>query len=211
MLVFLKHNLVFFAVPKTGTTSYQAALKGKADIIMRGAPAAKHMNVRKYERAFAPFLDKTFNLRPERMAVLREPLDQMRSWYKYRSRLRANDKNSTANMTFEEFLLQSMKPKPTPAASVGNQLHFVMGKDGTNAVQHLFAIEHAELLNEFLANIFGEMPKIPRKNVSPKAPTPLSDELAQRFRQERADEYALYNAVIQSGGYLHTQLPGDES
>lgn len=86
MLVFLKHNLVFFAVPKTGTTSYQAALKGKADIIMRGAPAVKHLNMRKYERSFGPFLNKAFNLTPERMAVMRDPLDLMRSWYKYRSR-----------------------------------------------------------------------------------------------------------------------------
>ena len=211
MLVFLKHNLVFFAVPKTGTTSYQAALKGKADIIMRGAPAVKHLNMRKYERSFGPFLQKAFNLVPERMGVMREPLDLMRSWYKYRSRLKADDKNSTANMSFEQFIELSLQFKPPSVAAVGTQMNFLAGKSGKNGMHHLFAIEHAELLDEFLANIFEEPMKIPRKNVSPKAPTPISDELALRFREERADEYALYDALIASGGYLSTPQEDTES
>jgi hypothetical protein len=204
MLVFCKYNLIFFAVPKTGTTSYHAALKGKADIIFRGRPAVKHMNVRKYQRSFAPFLDKAFDLRPETMAVMREPLDLMRSWYKYRSRLPKGDKNGTKGISFEQFIRAALQENSPPYAAVGNQMTFLQNDAGTNGVNHLFAIEHADVLNEFLGNVFNDLGKIPRKNVSPSVPTPISTDLEAEFREARADEYALYNQVIKAGGYLNT-------
>jgi len=79
MLVFGDANLVLFAVPKTGSTAYHLALRGKADISLINKPFLKHMSMRKYEADFAPFLQKAYGLAPARVAVMRDPLEQLRS------------------------------------------------------------------------------------------------------------------------------------
>ena len=101
MLVFFKENLVFLAVPKTGTTAYETALRGRADIIYRKRPSLKHTPARKFVRVIAPYLDSAHDLRPETMAVIREPVDQMRSWYRYRQKPALDGApNSTKGMSF---------------------------------------------------------------------------------------------------------------
>ena len=42
MQIFFKQNLAMLAVPKTGTTALEAALRGKADILFKGR--RKHMS-----------------------------------------------------------------------------------------------------------------------------------------------------------------------
>ena len=126
MLVFFKENLVFLAVPKTGTTAYEAALRGRADIIYRKRPSLKHTPARKFVRTIAPFLDKVHDLRPETMAVIRDPLDQLRSWYRYRQKASLDGQpNSSKGMSFEEFVGGFLSDSPPPPAKLGTDTYFI--------------------------------------------------------------------------------------
>ena len=83
MLVFSEQNLVLFAVPKTGSTAMEVALKPWADIAFY--KQRKHTPVGRYQRKVAPFLREAYSLTPETMAVIRAPLEHLRSWYRYRA------------------------------------------------------------------------------------------------------------------------------
>jgi hypothetical protein len=51
--VFFEQNLVFLAVPKTGTTAIEGALRSKADIVF--AKSRKHTTGMLYRMKIAPF------------------------------------------------------------------------------------------------------------------------------------------------------------
>ena len=72
MQIFFKQNLAMLAVPKTGTTALEAALRGKADILFKGR--RKHMSAAAFDKHCAPFLRNAYKLTPERIAVIRDPL-----------------------------------------------------------------------------------------------------------------------------------------
>ena len=127
MLVFVDANLVLFAVPKTGSTAYHLALRGKADISLINKPFLKHMSMRKYEADFAPFLQKAYGLAPARVAVMRDPLEQLRSWYRYRQKPKSRAKagqHAALGLSFDEFVQETLKERPQPMARVGSQYDF---------------------------------------------------------------------------------------
>ena len=84
MLIFSPQSLAFIAAPKTGTTAIEMALKPKADIIF--TKRRKHISAQRFHARIAPFLETEFGMRPDRFAVIREPEEQIRSWYRYRAR-----------------------------------------------------------------------------------------------------------------------------
>ncbi|WP_375569193.1 hypothetical protein ABWH93_15210 [Seohaeicola saemankumensis] len=211
MLVFAAANLVLFAVPKTGSTAYHLALRGKADIVLAGRAAIKHMTARKYDRHFAPYLAQAHGLTPERVAVIRDPLEQVRSWYRYRQRPdTAGRPNSAAGLSFDEFVLASLQDDPPPYARLGNQLAFVSDRQGTIRIDHLFAYERPVVFRQFLSDRLGFEVKTNQKNVSPPAPTPISPQVEARLRAARTDEFALHDSILAAGGHLVTTL-GDSA
>lgn len=204
MLVFVDANLVMFAVPKTGSTAYHLALKGSADIVLSGKAAYKHMSVRKYERHFAPFLQQGYGLTPERLAVMRDPLEQIRSWYKYRSRPSVRqEKGVLEGMSFDTFVEAVIQDRPPKFAQIGSQLSFLTDEDGNLGVDHLMAYERPVLLRRFLVKNLGKEFETKQKNVSPDIDAPLSPEMTDRLRRARAKEFALYDQIVDAGGHLH--------
>ncbi|WP_299351591.1 sulfotransferase family 2 domain-containing protein [uncultured Shimia sp.] len=201
MLVFFKQNLTFFSVPKTGTTAYSMAMKPHADIIF--GRRVKHMTVGKYHSKFAPFLRRTFDLTPERFAVMRDPVDQLRSWYKYRSRRKITDSaTSTRGVSFDEFVLDAISDTPTVSKAIGSQYRFLSIRDGSVPVHHLFAYEQQDLLKGFLADRFEEDLTFKDKNVSPDIPAPISPEVEAKLRAARQQEFDLYARIRDAGGVL---------
>ena len=201
MLVFFKENLVFLAVPKTGTTAYQAALRGRADIIYRKRPGLKHTPARKFQRLIAPFFDKVHDLRPETMAVIREPVDQLKSWYRYRQKPALTRlPNSTKDMSFEEFVRAYLSSDPPPPAKIGSQFKFLSNDIGDVLVDHLFAYERPLTIKQFLEDRFDMSLDIPVKNVSPKGiDTSLSRELEGKLKERLAPDISLHTEVLKTG------------
>ncbi|WP_372885600.1 hypothetical protein [Shimia sp.] len=201
MLVFFKPNLALFSVPKTGSTSYGLALRGHADIAF--AKRTKHMTVGKFHNKVAPFLAKTFGVTPERMAIMRDPEDHLRSWYRYRCRKKLRDSPaSTIDQSFDEFVLDVIGAAPSPGARIGSQYKFLSLADGTVPVHHLFAYEDQPQIRGFLEERLQAELQIGHKNVSPPVAAPLSPEVADRLRAARAEEFALYARLCDAGGHL---------
>ena len=202
MLIFLRHRLAFLAVPKTGTTAVEMALRPKAEVIF--SRNRKHINAQRYMRKIGPFLEDTFGIFPEPLAVMRDPVDQIRSWYKYRTadRLKGSDLSS-AELSFDDYVRAVISRDPPPFAQIGSQFTFLTDDAGEVQVDHLFAYEKQLAFRQFLSERLEDTVEIAPKNISPAIDAPLSDEVAAQLRAARADEFALYDRLMAAGGYLH--------
>ncbi len=207
MLVFFKANLALFATPKTGSSAYHIVLKRYAEVALLNQSKVKHMTVRKYHRHLAPFLKDAYDISPERVAVMRDPVSQARSWYSYRQRPRTKGTaNSTLGISFDEFIEQMLQPKPPQFAQIGSQATFLSLPEGGLGVEHLFAYEKLDLFHGFMEKRIGTTFKTKKINVSPTLPAPLSPALEERFRAARKDDFDLYDRMMAAGGHLQTDL-----
>ncbi|WP_370402089.1 hypothetical protein [Sulfitobacter sp. JB4-11] len=206
MLIFLPSRLAFLATPKTGTTAVETALKSQAEIIFRGS--RKHTPAMRFRRKVVPFVENTFGVQLEGVAVMRDPVDQIASWFRYRSSDRLEGSPlSTAGLSFEQFVMEVIDDDPPPRAQIGSQFSFMTNGDGKVMVDHIFAYESQPAFRTFMADRLGKGLKFKAKNVSPPVRTDLSNQAEQRLRQARAAEFALYEAVVATKGHLHTPLP----
>lgn len=204
MQIFFKQNLAMLAVPKTGTTALEAALRGKADIQFKGR--RKHMSAAAFDKHCAPFLLKAYKLTPERIAVMRDPLDHLRSWYKYRTReVLLSSPKSSAGMSFDAYVRDALADPHLPHVNVGTQFKFLTLKKGTPPLHHLFAYEQMPVLLSFLEGRFGRAIALNQANASPAIDTEISPETEARFRKARAEDYALYNRVLEADGHLQLE------
>lgn len=204
MQIFFKQNLALLAVPKTGTTAYEAALRGEADIVFK--KRRKHMSAEVFDKTCAPFLRRAYRLTPERVAIMREPLDHLSSWYRYRTRpALAGNRKSTAGMSFDAFVRDTIQSPAPPHANVGTQWRFLTLKDGSVPLHHVFAYEAQATFLGFLQERFGKALELPEVNVSPAVDTRISPETRAAFRAARAEDYALYARVINAGGHLQLE------
>ena len=204
MQIFFKQNLAMLAVPKTGTTALEAALRGKADILFKGR--RKHMSAATFDKHCAPFLSKTYKLTPERIAVIRDPLDHLRSWYKYRTReVLLSSPKSSSGMSFDAYVRDALDNPKLPHVNVGTQFKFLSLKNGTLPLHHLFAYEQMPVLLDFLEERFGRPIALKQANASPAIKTEITPETEARFRAARADDYALYARVLKAGGHLELE------
>jgi len=123
MLVFWKEKLVFLAVAKTGTTALEGALAPRAALVVRDPPILKHTPIYRYNRFLRPYLEKGGADDLETTALVRHPVSWLGSWYKYRGRddLKGHQ-NSTADVSFDEFVDEYTKGRPAPFANVGSCL-----------------------------------------------------------------------------------------
>lgn len=201
MQVFFKLNLAILATPKTGSTALETALAPFADITFAGR--GKHMNAGQFHRRFAPFLNDLYGLTPERVAVMREPLDHMKSWYRYRLRNDlAGSRRSTRGISFDRFIRAAISDDAPPYAKVGRQAGFLSMRDGMVPLHHLFAYETPDRLTAFLSDRFGTDLRQERINVSPDADTTISDETLADFHAARTEDFALYQRIADADGHL---------
>ena len=209
MLIFSDQSLAFIAVPKTGTTAVEMALKPRADIAF--SKQRKHMTAQRFHTKLAPFLLDTFSLAPERVAVIRDPVEQIRSWYRYRNGpRREGTARSTNGCSFDEFVLGVIADDPPAFAGIGSQYNMLTSGNLKNAgdvlVHHLFAYENQPLFRGFLSERFEKEIVLKQKNVSPPADAPLDSAVEAQLRKVRAHEFDLYDRVLQASGHLETAV-----
>ena len=206
MLVFSKEKLVFLSVPKTGTTAYQDALAPHASMIVRDPPELKHAPVFRYNRFFRPALEKFCGEGLDVLAVMREPVDWLGSWYRYRRRDgMQGTRTSTHDQSFDDFVLAYTKGDRPPFANVGSQAKFLEPQKNGTAVSHLFRYDDQAGLWAFLKSRLGIDVKLKRLNRSPALDLSLPSDTEARLRRKCAAEFTLYESIGPAGAY--TPLP----
>lgn len=196
MLVFFKERLAFLSVPKTGSTAYQTALATRADMAITDPPLLKHAPVYRYNRFIRPMFLNVCDAEMELMAVMRDPVSWLSSWYRYRQRPFMKDKpNNTFGISFDDFVLGYMKGKRPGFAEVGSQLKFLERQPNGTGITHLFRYEDQKSLQNFLEDRLDVKLSLAQENVSPAIEVALSPEIEERFRRKFADEFALYDTI----------------
>jgi hypothetical protein len=202
MLVFWKQGLVFLSVPKTGTTAWEEALAPHAAIAVLDPPELKHAPLYRYNRFFRPMFEKACKTDTvETLAVMREPISWLGSWYRFRRRPFMQGKpNATFDVSFDDFVTAYMQ-KDTPGfANVGSQARFLEPRPNGTAIDHLFRYEDQPGLLRFLEDRLEMRIVLPRSNVSPEMDLTLSRSVENRLRDVCAEEFALWDAIPVRGG-----------
>ncbi len=197
MLIFPEARLALLAVPKTGTQALETALAPHAAIRLTGPPRLTHLTVRQFRRRLLPLLAEAGIGDLRTVAVMREPIDWLGSWFRYRARpaIRGQPR-STEGLDFDTFIEGYLAAEPPEWARVGAQARFLSAEEGVPDIDILFPYEpgHAALA-AFLEARLGVRLDLPRTNVSPPRPLTLSPGLEARLRRERAEDFALWEAV----------------
>jgi hypothetical protein len=132
----------------------------------------------------------------ELMAVMREPVSWLGSWYRYRQRPFMKDKpNSTFGISFDEFVLAYMKGDKPGFADVGSQLNFMKSQPNGTGITHYFRYEDQPRLQSFLKERLDVELSLTQENVSPQMDLDLSADVEMRFKRKFADEFALYDSI----------------
>ncbi|OAN76686.1 gamma-glutamyl kinase [Sulfitobacter sp. EhC04] len=196
MLVFFKERLAFLSVPKTGTTAYESALAARADMVISDPPMLKHAPVYRYNRFIRPMFERVCGVELEVMAVMREPISWLGSWYRYRQRPFMEGKpNATHGISFDDFVLAYMKSDKPGFADVGSQVQFMKSQPNGTGITHFFRYEDQPRLNAFLEERLEVTLSLARENVSPAIALRLSPGVEERFRRKCAEEFALYQSI----------------
>ncbi|MEM6939677.1 MAG: hypothetical protein AAF943_05930 [Pseudomonadota bacterium] len=201
MLIFLRHALAYLAVPKTGTTAIETALRPQAEIIF--TRRRKHITAARYRNKVAPFLEDTFGVRPVSVAVMREPVDQLRSWFRYRAQDRLlGTMQSTAGIDFDTFVTEAISDAPPPRAQIGRQFRFLTDGRGALCVNHLCAYEAQEKLIAFLSERLEMEIDVPPRNVSPMVEAELSPQTLSSLKAARPEDFELHARLLAQGGQM---------
>lgn len=196
MLVFWKQRLVMLAVPKTGTSAYARALGATASMVVSDPPELKHAPVYRYNRFFRPMFEKAGGAEMELLAVVREPIDWLGSWYRYRQRPFLDGKpTSTRGVSFDAFCDAFSRGDRPPFAEVGSQSKFIEPRPNGVAVTHLFRYENQAGLLGFLEDRLGCAIDLPRANVSPRQDLDLSPGTEARLRRKCAADFDVWESA----------------
>lgn len=196
VLVFWKERLAFLAVPKTGTSAFEVALGPRADMAILNPPELKHAPVYRYNRFFRPMFEKMGADDMETLAVMREPVSWLSSWYRYRQRpFMAGKPNSTESLSFDDFVDGYCKGNRPGFADVGSQAKFLEPRPNGTRVTHLFRYEDQNRLIGFLEERLSVTLDLPRENVSPAMEVSLSPRMEQKLRRKCSAEFELYDSI----------------
>lgn len=203
MMIFFKERLALLSVPKTGTTAFQAALRDRADLVISDPPELKHAPVYRYNRWIRPMFEKVCKTELEVVAVMREPVSWLGSWFRYRQRPGLDGQpNSTRDVSFDDFVHAYCTGKPPAYANVGSQAKFLEAQPNGCKVTHLLRYEDGggkgAALKHFLEERLQQEIQLDQRNVSPRADLALSAELEAHLRRKRPAEFALYDSLSTS-------------
>ncbi|MFO7855490.1 MAG: gamma-glutamyl kinase [Paracoccaceae bacterium] len=198
MLISVRRRIAYLAMPKTGTTAVEAALAPHCDIVFGKAPSVKHVTYARYRRVVRPMLRDFGAAHSETVCVLREPVDWLHSWWRYRRResLRGRPQ-STEGVSFDAFVEAWLEAEDPPEfARVGRPSRFVSAPKGAPPLDHLFRYDRLDRLAAFLSERFRSEFDFPRLNVSPDDGRPeLSAPVRARLEQERPEEFELFHGI----------------
>ncbi|MCW1932698.1 sulfotransferase family 2 domain-containing protein [Pararhodobacter zhoushanensis] len=197
MLVFWEQRLVILATPKTGSTAIETALAPLASLSVMQPGALKHSDARNWQRFLRPYLRELSGQDFTAVALMREPIDWLGSWYRVRQREDMFElPGSTMGMSFADFIEGHLDTPRSVVADVGCQSAFLKGDDGRACgVDRLFRYEEIGGFVAYLEELLDFAIELPEVNVSPKGDGALPDALRARAQTRLSADYALYASI----------------
>ncbi|TQS72714.1 sulfotransferase family protein [Rhodobacteraceae bacterium] len=196
MLIFWEQRLVFLATPKTASTAVQAALEPLASVAMQRPDPLKHMSAQDFYRSLAPYLEACTNDHFTTVALIRHPIEWLRSWYRFLQRDNFDDPtHPMRGRSFEDFANDYMAQDCPQHARLSSQSDYLTDAAGTLLVDQLYRYEEIGQFVRFLEDRLLFEITLPRINVPPAVETHLSASTQDRLRSFMAQDFALYEHV----------------
>ncbi|CAA0120693.1 Uncharacterised protein [BD1-7 clade bacterium] len=219
MLLNSRHNIAFLCNPKCASTSIEAALDDHCDVRMSKYPSIKHMNARVFHESFLPMYQQLIpNSQIETVCLMRDPIDWLFSWYRYRSRPalasieHPRHRNYTGNIDFNQFIEAyllvddldggSSDEKKAPAyAQVGSQYNFIKDSNNDIGIDRIYPLERTDLLVRYLQKKLQTRLTLEKLNQSPTRNLRLAPSLKHDLQEHLKADFRLYEQVMFEGCY----------
>ena len=198
-MTFLEQGFVLLALPKTASTSLERTLSPYATEVIGSPPARKHMPARGFLLTMAPGLAAQGHLREsyEIVTMFREPIAWLESWWRYRAR--HDSRQSTADMSFEDFVRSYLAKDDAAPTPNGRPARFLNAR-GVVAVDRIFSIERPEVWSAWFSERIGRPLDFERRNASAGGVRgELGEETAAALRRHFTPEYDVWRRLADSG------------
>ncbi|MDP0927313.1 sulfotransferase family 2 domain-containing protein [Paracoccus onubensis] len=194
MLIFWEQRLVFLATPKAGSTAIAMALESLATTSIQRPASMKHTDISTFHRHVAPWLAAQTGAEFTTVALMREPVDWLRSWYRFRLRDDLDDPEHLMDgVSFERFAKLYAEEDGPQSLGIGSQAPFLQTNE--HRVDRIFRYENIGGFVEFLEDRLDCAVELPRANVPPTVDVELSSEQEERLRQTMQEDLQLYAAI----------------
>lgn len=161
MLAAPKYGFVYLAARKTGSTAIQKAFHRHAQLVTNGPPSLKHVDATEFEQRWAAvLLDHGYPRSDyETVCSVREPVDAVLSWWRYRSRPAIEGRPGyVGDKSFAEFA----------ESIVSGEVRLVTAAEFTvGGVDRVFRHDHVDRLVDWMRNKVGKRVPVEQANVSP--------------------------------------------
>jgi hypothetical protein len=197
MLIGVYKRFVFVANTKAASTSIEAALLNHSEIARHGTPERKHVRLGEALGIYH-FLFGQEKFAPARFfvfGVMRDPLDWIHSWYRYR---RGNDIAAPlpAGMDFAAFWAAQDWNIRRADGSKYLQRDMFTGRDGAIAADVIIPYDRLDAMFPEICALLGVPGGLPRRNVSRLVqPLDIAPALAAEMRDFYAEDYALWESL----------------
>ncbi|MCQ0971611.1 sulfotransferase family protein [Paracoccus sp. TK19116] len=194
MLIFWDQRLVFLATPKAGSTAIEAALEPLASVAITRPAALKHTGIATWRAHVAPWLGAEDRREFTTVALMREPIDWLRSWYRFRQRDDQDDPvHAMAGITFADFARDYAALGGPDRLGIGRQSD-VLTQDGAR-IDRIFRYEDMPAFVDFLEERLDCVVELPRLNVPPSVDVALSDDQAAVLTKAMDADVTLYRSL----------------
>lgn len=191
MLIFWEQRLVFLATPKAGSTAVAMALESLAAVSLQRPSQLKHTDVAGYRRHVGPWLAALTGEEFTTVALMREPVDWLRSGYRFRLRdLQDEPSHPMASISFAEFAAHYCQPDGPSLLGIVPQARFLC--DDAGPVDRIFRYENMDAFVGFLEERLDCAIELPRTNVPPAQDVHLDPGQEDRLREAMAPDLQLY-------------------
>jgi hypothetical protein len=196
LLIFWSARLVFLANTKTGSTSVESALAPLAHVALQRPHELMHLSARGYRDSIAPLLERLGGGRFRTVALMRDPVDWLGSWFRTRCRDDiAPAERVPGDTDFSRFVEAYLSGVPPAWARLVSQAEFLCGEDGAVLADRIFRYERIGAFLHHLEDTFGCEITLPRLNVSPPRGLGLRDDLRRALLDRFAPDYAIYDSL----------------
>tara|TARA_B110000285_G_scaffold231454_1_gene300213 strand:+ start:60 stop:695 length:636 start_codon:yes stop_codon:yes gene_type:complete len=198
-------------MPKCASTSIERAISTLCNINFSGRARIKHINAQIFtEKILSAHQALLPSIQIESFCVMREPLQWIESWYKYRSRekfKKEHNRNYTGHISYNDFITEYIsKGTRKPFAKIRTQYDFLKLRNGEIGIDLIFPLENMGLVEQFLFEKTNSKIIIPRINQSPtKDMTQLPPELEDALRQHLAKDIVVYNFIKKHKTFQNSQ------